>query len=108
MGFADPVHAERLLGDLPVDETLLAAVAAAADPDLALSSLARLFTPSLQAALREDLEFRDRLIAVLGVSSGLADHLARHPADWKVLQDPEPPALDVRADSVPDLAAGTG
>ncbi|HXL91370.1 MAG TPA: bifunctional [glutamine synthetase] adenylyltransferase/[glutamine synthetase]-adenylyl-L-tyrosine phosphorylase, partial [Streptosporangiaceae bacterium] len=78
---------------------------AAADPDLALSSLARLLTPELRAALFEDPEFRDRLIAVLGVSSGLADHLTRHPADMYALQDPEAPALDIHATTVPELAA---
>ncbi len=30
-----------------------------------------------------------RLIAVLGPSAALRDHLARHPGDWRVLRDGE-------------------
>jgi [glutamine synthetase] adenylyltransferase / [glutamine synthetase]-adenylyl-L-tyrosine phosphorylase len=107
MGFADAARAERLLSELALtpDDDLLAAVAAAADPDLALSSLARLMTGELRAALYGDPEFRDRLIAVLGISAGLADHLNRHPADWHILRQGEAPALDLRAETVPELAA---
>src|SRR5204863_2115312 len=109
MGFADPARAERLLlNDLGVraaelrTDPLVTAIAVAADPDLAVAGLARLFgaaasrdAPSgdaasgdaasgdvlsrdaLRAALRAEEDFRDRLTAVLGVSTGLADHLAR-------------------------------
>ena len=97
MGFADAARAERLLltdlgttaGELRTDP-LVTAIAAAADPDLALAGMARLFgatahrapadMDALRAGLRADQDFRDRLTAVLGVSTGLADHLARHPA----------------------------
>ncbi|HEX8496606.1 MAG TPA: bifunctional [glutamine synthetase] adenylyltransferase/[glutamine synthetase]-adenylyl-L-tyrosine phosphorylase, partial [Actinomycetales bacterium] len=34
---------------------------------------------------------RHRLIAVLGSSAALGDHLARHPADWAVLRDDHQP-----------------
>jgi glutamate-ammonia-ligase adenylyltransferase len=110
MGFADPVHAEHLLSGLSLADdvlvgTLLPMISAAADPDLALASLARLLTPELLASLLADPEFRERLIAVLGVSAGLADHLARHPADWRILLRGEPPELDIQAVTVPDLAA---
>src|SRR6202453_3326079 len=107
MGFADAARAERLLCELALtpDDELVVAVAAAADPALALGALARVLTAELRAALHADAEFRERLIAVLGVSAGLADHLNRHPADWRILQDPAAPVLDIRAETVPELAA---
>jgi glutamate-ammonia-ligase adenylyltransferase len=102
LGFADAARAERLLitdlgidpddaGSEPGADPLLTALASAADPDLALTGLARLFgavaDPSgLRQALRDEPEFRDRLTAVLGVSAGLADHLARHPEDAQILR----------------------
>ena len=103
LGFADAARAERLLltdlggpdpddtrGD-PGTDPLLTALAAAADPDLALNGLARVFgaaddAPALRQALRDEPEFRDRLTAVLGVSAGLADHLTRHPGDCELLR----------------------
>jgi [glutamine synthetase] adenylyltransferase / [glutamine synthetase]-adenylyl-L-tyrosine phosphorylase len=100
MGFADAARAERLLlTDLGLAEDelkgdpLLAALAAAADPDLALTGLARLFgaakdRAALRRALRDEPEFGDRLTAVLGVSAGLADHLTRHPEDCQALRGP--------------------
>src|SRR6516165_4530701 len=98
MGFADPARAEPLLlADLGMTaaelrtDPLVTAIAAAADPDLALTGLARLFgaatgRDALHAALRDEQDFRDRLTAVLGVSAGLADHLARHPEDAEILR----------------------
>jgi glutamate-ammonia-ligase adenylyltransferase len=105
MGFADTARAQRVLTEelaldpAEADAGLLGALAAAADPDLALTSLARLPPdPDLWAALRTDPGFRARLIGVLGVSAALGGHLARHPGDWKVLKgDGEvggPAALD--------------
>src|SRR5690242_16311743 len=98
MGFADPARAERLLltdvgvraAELSTDP-LVTAIAVAADPDLAVAGLARLFgaaasRDALRAALRAEEDFRDRLTAVLGVSTGLADHLARHPEDAGLLR----------------------
>jgi glutamate-ammonia-ligase adenylyltransferase len=102
MGFADAARAERLLlNDLGTtaaelrNEPVVTAIAAAADPDLALAGMARLFAATaqisggkerLRAALRAEQDFRDRLTAVLGVSAGLADHLARHPEDAETLR----------------------
>ncbi len=112
MGFADAARAERLLlNDLGTAEAevrtdpLVAAIAAAADPDLAVTGLARLFDAAatrkdeLRAALRAEQEFRDRLTAVLGVSTGLADHLARHPQDAEILRGAvsRPEAAELRA-----------
>jgi glutamate-ammonia-ligase adenylyltransferase len=102
MGFADPARAGLLLADAAIDpeadEDLLATLANAADPDLALASLSRI--PGAAGALRAD----DRLVAVLGVSAALGDHLVRHPEDLRVLQDPTPGTLVTLA-TVADLAA---
>jgi [glutamine synthetase] adenylyltransferase / [glutamine synthetase]-adenylyl-L-tyrosine phosphorylase len=96
MGFADTARAQRLLTeDLGLDPAgqdagLLAAIAATADPDLALASLARLpHDAGLRAALHADEGFRTRLLAVLGVSAALGAHLARHPDHWRALQGDE-------------------
>jgi glutamate-ammonia-ligase adenylyltransferase len=95
MGFADTARARRLLTDdlgldtEGADAPLVEAIAAAADPDLALDMLARIEPDGeLRAALRSDAGLRDRLITVLGVSAALGDHLVRHPADWRVLAGP--------------------
>ncbi len=119
MGFADAARAELLLlNDLGTTaaelrtDPLVTAIAAAADPDLALAGLARLFAAAaredaLRAALRAEQDFRDRLTAVLGVSSGLADHLARHPEDAEILRGtvsrPEP--AELRADMLRAVGA---
>ena len=97
MGFADPAQAERLAGgDLALDiesgdTGLLAALAAAADPDLALAALARMPRDAeLLAALDQDAGLARRLALVLGASAALGDHLARHPEGWRLLRGPEP------------------
>ncbi len=107
VGFADTGRAQQLLGELDLhpedtDAALIAALAAAADPDLALAGLARMRpAPELVAALRDDPGLRDRLCRVLGASAGLAEHLARHPGDWRLLCAPSalrrPGEQDVRA-----------
>jgi len=96
MGFADAARAERIISDDlaldadGADASLLTALAAAADPDLALAALARMPRDSaLTGALREDAGLRARLTAVLGASTALGDHLARHPGDWHVLSGPD-------------------
>jgi glutamate-ammonia-ligase adenylyltransferase len=91
MGFADVPRAERELASLGIaadDHPLLASLAQAADPDLALIGLAQVADRDkpLIKGLVDDAAFRARLIAVLGVSKALADHLARHPADSAVLR----------------------
>src|SRR5271166_3473246 len=86
-------------GGPPKDEAVLEAIAGAADPDLALLGLARIIgadretdaagaadLAEVRAALRAEPGFRKRLIGVLGVSAGLADHLARHPEDCCLLR----------------------
>src|SRR5215471_16208968 len=119
MGFADTARAQRLLTeDLGLDTAaadagVLEALAAAADPDLALASLARLpYDAGLWAALRADAGFRARLIGVLGVSAALGGHLARHPGDWQVLSGPEalrrPAAAEVRDELLAAVGAVPG
>ena len=127
MGFADPARAERLLlADLGVraaelrTDPLVTAIAAAADPDLAVTGLARLFgaaagrdalsRDALRAALRAEEDFRDRLTAVLGVSTGLADHLARHPEDAELLRGAitRPDEAELRAGLLHAVGAGPG
>ncbi|TNY34846.1 bifunctional [glutamine synthetase] adenylyltransferase/[glutamine synthetase]-adenylyl-L-tyrosine phosphorylase [Thermomonospora catenispora] len=93
LGFTDASRAERLLADgaadgISIDDAMLESLGAAADPDLALHGLltllGRLDGPA-RAELAADKGARRRLPAVLGVSSAFADHLARHPDDWRML-----------------------
>jgi len=101
-GFADPSGAESALlspelGALADDEAVLVALGAVADPDAALGAL-RLLVTSLGAAggaaeaarlvsaVREDARLRSRLLAVVGASPALADHLSRHPTHWAALR----------------------
>src|SRR4051812_41819174 len=110
-GFEDGARAARLLSDPtlglwdlernePADPEagpVVAALARAGDPDLAVRSLSRLvealddgdpdgeLAAGLLARLRGSGTLRSRLLAVLGASSRLADHLAANPADWVVL-----------------------
>ncbi len=102
LGFADTASTEQLLtGELKLDivgadAPLVSALAAAADPDLAVAGLARLaHDRELLDAMRADPGLRARLTAVLGVSPKLADHLWRHGGDWRLLAGEaadEPPA----------------
>ncbi|MFJ7207420.1 bifunctional [glutamine synthetase] adenylyltransferase/[glutamine synthetase]-adenylyl-L-tyrosine phosphorylase [Streptomyces sp. NPDC098789] len=96
-GFTDPSTAARLLDDAALaavraDPVLLDALGATADPDLALLGLVRLAEaqapedlPLLLDTLVSAKPLRDRLLGVLGASEALADHLARHPHDWRAL-----------------------
>lgn len=113
-GFTDPAAAGALLDMYELeavrdDALFLDALAATADPDLALFGLVRLVealsmgpekpgaaTGATGEAGRADAQLlldtlrgakplRDRLLGVLGASEALADHLARHPGDWQAL-----------------------
>ncbi len=88
-------------GDRPAAgaEAVMWALARSPDPDLALRSVERLFEvvddrAELDAALRADVGLRGRLLALLGGSTALADHLVTHPDRWHRLVDrpKEPPA----------------
>lgn len=101
----------------PADEgagAVLAALSRAADPDLALRQLCRMDeaeraaapappgnvrgqgqpgTPALLPSLRTNASLRDRLIAVLGTSDTLGDHLVANPGEWRTLKSPSGYAL---------------
>jgi [glutamine synthetase] adenylyltransferase / [glutamine synthetase]-adenylyl-L-tyrosine phosphorylase len=95
-GFAEPDKAAAALESLTSrgvgDDELVAALALTADPDAALLSLdelaGRLAEPTeLQGTFIAEPGARDRLLAVLGASQALADHLVRHPDDWRAAAD---------------------
>src|SRR5262249_7039925 len=66
----------------------------------------------LAQALAVDPRLRGRLAAVLGASVALGDHLARHPAHWRVLAGaedlPAPAADQVRAELLTAVGARPG
>ncbi len=122
MGFADTARAQQLLAGLGIeivvgepedgspDRPLLQALAAAADPDLALAGLSRIAPDAeLRRALRTEGGLRDRLISVLGASAALGDHLARHPGDWRLLAEDTPfPANSGSGELRAELLAAVG
>src|SRR3954471_20125263 len=89
-GFGEATEAAAAADRLSLDDTTLDSLAAAADPDLALRSLERLTEAAgrevLTAVAQED-GLRRRLLAVLGASSALGDHLVTHPEDWRLLRE---------------------
>ncbi len=114
LGFDDPERAGALLGaaglgwwdaggPVPGREDALAALVRAADPDLALLALHRLDaaqpdTGPLRHTLLAEPDFRTRLVAVLGASIALGDHLVANSGDWRLLTedawDPERPSAE--------------
>ena len=91
-GFADHARAARLLEELGTTspDALVSALARTADPDQALLGLLRLreamddrACAELDEVLDSDRTCRHRLLAVLGASTALTDHLVRHPAQWR-------------------------
>ncbi|WP_434741105.1 bifunctional [glutamine synthetase] adenylyltransferase/[glutamine synthetase]-adenylyl-L-tyrosine phosphorylase [Micromonospora sp. SH-82] len=112
----------------PVDEhaaELLAALSRAADPDLALRQLHRIVEAERRAepdapsavltGMRDDPGLRRRVVAVLGASSALGDHLVANPDHWRALSTAAdglaPPAdgrLDLAHDPRPTGPAATG
>jgi glutamate-ammonia-ligase adenylyltransferase len=106
LGFEDSDRAGDALARLGGrTEPLLALLARTADPDQALHELTRLAEragPDLVPALADDEGTSMRLLSVLGASQALADHLVRHPEQWRELADPllgssRPAAYAVRA-----------
>ena len=93
LGFADATTAAAMVaawadhGTAEQIEQALAALPTTADPDLALAGFNQLVRerPGLFADLAKDGDFARRLIAVLGASVALNQHLAGHPADVDVL-----------------------
>ncbi|MBC6465334.1 bifunctional [glutamine synthetase] adenylyltransferase/[glutamine synthetase]-adenylyl-L-tyrosine phosphorylase [Actinomadura alba] len=108
LGFSDATRTQRLLAEsesetgVTVDDELIDALGATADPDLALGGLLRVLAASagdaaeLPATFAREPGTRDRVLSVLGVSAALGDHLARHPSHWTVLADGD--ALDAPGD----------
>ncbi|MDT4893612.1 MAG: [glutamine synthetase] adenylyltransferase / [glutamine synthetase]-adenylyl-L-tyrosine [Pseudonocardiales bacterium] len=81
----------------PVDDgaaSVVAALGRSADPDAALEALAVIAASlgggaaDLRAELTENRQLRRRLIALLGVSRALGEHLGTHPDDWRALVGP--------------------
>ncbi|MDQ1535852.1 MAG: [glutamine synthetase] adenylyltransferase / [glutamine synthetase]-adenylyl-L-tyrosine [Actinomycetota bacterium] len=126
LGFAEPSRADALLDDPalagltdPMDDVfgdgLLDALSQVADPDLALLGLARLMESlgkadfegeshggDVIAALRHAGAERDRLLAVLGASSALGDHLVTHPDHWRAVTEATRRTAGQRRDDVVD------
>ncbi|GAA3215453.1 bifunctional [glutamine synthetase] adenylyltransferase/[glutamine synthetase]-adenylyl-L-tyrosine phosphorylase [Actinocorallia longicatena] len=122
-GFTDTARAETALAEAGLSDPLLDALGGTADPDLALTGLMRMLErdPGLRGRLEEHHGFRDRLLAVLGVSAALGDHLVRHPEQWNVLMEDveeSPGPAELRAgllravgadpDAAAPVASGTG
>ena len=108
LGFEDAGRVAAVLDRLgPAADELLHMVATTADPDQAVGYLADLAErvedrDALLTELVEDEGTAMRLLAVLGASSALGDHLLRHPEHWQDLTDPalgstRPAAYAVRA-----------
>jgi glutamate-ammonia-ligase adenylyltransferase len=126
LGFADPGRAATLLSETdllsltgPLDDAspLLEALGSVASPDDALLSLTRLCSRAadggsegttcvhLRSILAEDGPVRARLLAVLGASTALGDHLVRHPQDLEALALPTAIGADAGAVRAELLAA---
>ncbi|MGN9839661.1 bifunctional [glutamine synthetase] adenylyltransferase/[glutamine synthetase]-adenylyl-L-tyrosine phosphorylase [Nonomuraea sp. H19] len=91
LGFADGARAAQLLLQAGTDwDDLLESLVAVPDPDQALVSLTRLAErePAVLDTLRRDEHLRARLLAVLGVSAALGEHLVRHPGQVALLGEP--------------------
>ena len=102
-GFADSAEAARLLAemDLPDPEGFADALTAAADPDQALRALHRLGAAGADIrAVASDEEWFAALVAALGMSDALADHLVRHPVSVDLLR-----GVPVRAPSAAERRA---
>ena len=94
LGFEDIEGAARSLVRLGESaEVLTALVGTTADPDQALAYLADLADrvedrTAFLRALVDDEGTAMRLLAVVGPSAALGDHLLRHPEHWRELTDP--------------------
>ncbi len=101
LGLTSPRAAEDLAELGLEDEATLYTLAGAGDPDLALNNLHRLAGalgtewPTLRTSLIDDSVFATRLMALLGGSTALSDHLIANPEQWRTLQSevPDPPEM---------------
>ncbi|MDO3396535.1 bifunctional [glutamine synthetase] adenylyltransferase/[glutamine synthetase]-adenylyl-L-tyrosine phosphorylase [Nocardioides sp. SOB44] len=120
LGFSDAERSLRWLDDVgPAAPDLVPLLARTADPDHAVAGLVRLLEAAgdgageLLARLRSEEGLATRLFAVLGASEALSDHLARHPDQWRELDDPtlecsRPAAYAVREAVLRALGADPG
>src|SRR5437762_5252056 len=110
----DTSRAEVLLRELgvwdghpagPGADGILDALTRTADPDLALRQLRRLTEadPEVLVGLRRNPSLRERVLAVLGASQTLGDHLVAHPGEWRTLAAPNGYALRFQGDTVDRL-----
>ncbi|MDX3108135.1 bifunctional [glutamine synthetase] adenylyltransferase/[glutamine synthetase]-adenylyl-L-tyrosine phosphorylase [Nonomuraea angiospora] len=109
LGFADGARAAQLVRQAGAEvEELMEFLVDVADPDEALVSLTRLAErdPAVLDVLRRDEGLRTRLLAVLGVSAALGDHLVRHPGQVALLAGPLPG--DARAELLKAVGARPG
>ncbi|MET9249043.1 bifunctional [glutamine synthetase] adenylyltransferase/[glutamine synthetase]-adenylyl-L-tyrosine phosphorylase [Nonomuraea sp. NPDC003709] len=109
LGFADGARAAQLVRQAGAEvEELLEFLVDVADPDEALVSLTRLAErdPAVLDVLRRDEGLRTRLLAVLGVSAALGEHLVRHPGQVALLAAPLPG--DARAELLKAVGAQPG
>ena len=116
LGFADPARAKSLLDDPALGdlirtrehieaEGLAAALSEVPDPDGALLGLVRFMEsvrrePTLRAAVTTALgspgPARQRVLAVLGSSAALGDHLCAHPEHWTAVTEATTLPVDER------------
>src|SRR5204863_9913183 len=100
----DTSRAEVLLRELgvwdghpagPGADGILDALTRTADPDLARRQLRRLTEadPAVLVGLRRNPSLRERVLAVLGASDTLGDHLVANPGEWRTLAAPNGYAL---------------
>ncbi|MBV9315657.1 MAG: bifunctional [glutamine synthetase] adenylyltransferase/[glutamine synthetase]-adenylyl-L-tyrosine phosphorylase [Pseudonocardia sp.] len=98
-------------GDRPVEgaEAIMWALARSPDPNQALRTVERLAEvagsewSALDAQLRSDQGLRGRLLALLGSSTALGDHLVARPSLWRRLASDQA----LTPDRLPDLATRT-
>lgn len=118
LGFDDPARAHALLQDPAVaglihsrdhiePQGLAEALASVPDPDGALLGLVRFMESvcrdaALRGAVTEALGSpgtpRDRVLAVLGSSAALGDHLVAHPGHWRAVTEARPLRVEERTD----------
>lgn len=94
-------------GNTECDRELRWTIAGCGDPDLALNTLVRLVDALEEQGehekdkflgdLASDHTLRVRVIALLGGSTALGDHLVAHPCLWSVLADPIPDYSEIIA-----------
>lgn len=78
MGFADTTACQKVVADCKILDSKLEFIAAAADPDLALVSLANIVSSGAVDAQSWSAENWQTLAKLLGASQALGQHLLRH------------------------------